>query len=546
MEVNLADLFTQVADAVPPDRECIVRPDLRLTYRDVAERTRRLANVLVDHGFEVRSERSSLANHESGQDHLALYLYNGNEYLEGMLGAYEARAVPFNVNYRYVAEELEYLLSDAGARGVVYHASFAPVLAEVRDRLPALDLLLQVDDGSGNDLLPGALDYEEALAASSPERPDLDRPPDDLYMLYTGGTTGAPKGVIWRQDDIWVAALGGTDLTTQTQRQSLDEVLEEAANGGARGLPAPPFMHGAAHWAAFVWFTRGDTIVLPGSVRHLDAADVLSTIERESVSTLLIVGDAFGGPLADELETGDYDLGSLVAIVSGGAPLHAALKDRILARVPNALVVDGLGASETGGQAAQVSAAGAAASTGSFSPGPNTFVLSEDLTRILQPGDGEMGWLAQTGRLPLGYLGDADKTARTFPVVDDVRCAVPGDRARVAANGDLELFGRDSVTVNSGGEKIFVEEVEKALRHHPDVLDTTVCGRPSERWGSEVVAIVRLREGAERDEASLLAEAGNHLARFKLPKAFVFVDEITRSPSGKADYRWASEVAVAG
>jgi 3-oxocholest-4-en-26-oate---CoA ligase len=548
MEYNLADLNDAVSAAVP-DRECFVWRDRRLTFAQMAERTNRLANHLVTAGLGAHTERSELLGHESGQDHLACYMHNGNEYMESMLGAYKARVAPFNVNYRYVAEELRYLLNDAAAKAIVFHSTFASRLGEVLPDLPSLTVLLQVDDGSGIELLPGAQWYEDALAAASPDRPDVQRSPDDLYILYTGGTTGMPKGVLWRQADIYVAALGGRNLGTGAEWESVEEIVEGARNGGARLLPAPPFMHGAGHWLALNAMNSGNTVCIQDDTVGLDADDIWRTIEREKVNILLIVGDAFGRPLVDQLELvaeqgGAYDLSSMLMVISGGAPLNSTIKDRFLAQLPTVMVMDAVGASETGSQMSHMSAAGQAASTGTFTPGPGAAIVSEDLSTALEAGHAEVGWLAQKGRVPLGYLGDAEKTARTFPVIDGIRYSVPGDRARLTAEGIIELYGRDSVTINSGGEKIFAEEVEQAIAHHPDVYDVVCAGRPSERWGQEVVAVVQLRPGATATEDDLLSEAATHVARYKLPKAFVFCEEIVRSPAGKADYRWAKQQAA--
>ena len=496
--------------------------------------------MLIDHRFAVHAERDALQGWESGQDQLGLYLHNGNEYLEGMLGAYKARVAPFNVNYRYVEAELVYLLNDAQTRGLIYHASFAPRVAAVAAQVPTLKLLLQVDDGSGEPLLDGAIDYEQALAEADTAMPTQPSP-DDLYILYTGGTTGMPKGVMWRQADIYCASLGGKNGAEEWN--SLDEITAAAVNGGAKVLPAAPFMHGAAHWLAFTALNGGNTVVIPDNPTTLDAADVWSTVDREGVAIMLIVGDAFGRPLLDELDNATYDLSSLFMLISGGAALGAPIKDRFLEKVPTMAIMDGLGSSETGTQARQVVAAGAPATTGTFTPEPGMCIVSEDLTAIIEGTDTALGWLAQAGRVPLGYLGDEEKTARTFPVIDGVRLAVPGDRARIDADGLLELHGRDSVTINSGGEKIFAEEVEKAIAHHPAVYDVVVAGRPSERWGSEVVAVVQLQDGLEASIADLLDECGRHVARYKLPKDIVFVDEVKRSPAGKADYRWARQMA---
>lgn len=517
-----------------PDEECLVFRDRRFTWSEVTDRTRRFANFLRANELGFHTERHSLQNWESGQDHLAIYLHNGNEYLEAMLGAFKARVAPFNVNYRYVAEELVYLLHDASAKAIVFHSAFAPLLAEVRGQIAGLRVLIQVPDASGHDLLPGAVWYEDALASASPEAPPTPSP-DDLYILYTGGTTGMPKGVLWRQGDALISCFGGPEAT------SLDEFVATAA-APLRAVLAPPFMHGAGHWMSFRTWNMGGTIFIQSVSDRLDPADIWSLVERERLSFLLIVGDAFARPLLDELDRVHYDLSSLSVLLSGGAPLSVPLKEDFMRHLPSLLIVDGLGSSEAGGQLSQVSAGGGA-TTGTFPLAPENHVLSGDLDSVLAAGHQELGWLAKSGRLALGYLGDQAKTARTYPVIDGVRYAVPGDRARLRSDGVVELHGRDSVTINSGGEKIFAEEVEAALKAHPSVYDCVVTGRPSARWGSEVVAVVRLR--AEASEDDLLVEAERHIARYKLPKAFVFVDEIVRSPSGKADYRWARSIAEA-
>ncbi len=543
MECSLSQIHEAIS-AYCPDRECIVWKDRRLTYRDVTDRSRRLANLLRSRGLGAVKDRAGLSGWESGQDHVALYLYNGNEYLEGMLGALKARTVPFNVNYRYVEEELVYLFRDAGARAVIYHASLAPTLAKVLPQLRGIELLLQVNDEPGQALLPGAIEYEAALAASSGEAPDVVCSPDDLYMLYTGGTTGMPKGVLWRQSDIYFAALGGS-LPGIGEQQSMDSVLSMAIRG-TRTLPAAPFMHGAAHWAAFNAMNNGGTVVLQSDSKGLDPDDVWSTVERERAEAMLIVGDAFARPLVDQLDRRTYDLSSLALLVSGGAVLNVGLKEALLEKLPGTMILDNIGSSEAGSQAVNVSAKGGDISTGSFTPQPGSCVLNSDFSGVLAAGSNEIGWFARAGRVPLGYLGDRAKTEKTFPVIDGVRYAVPGDRARALAGGLVEVLGRDSVTINSGGEKIFAEEVEQALKHHGAVYDVVVVGRASERWGQEVVAIVSLRKGIAVGAGELLEEAARHLARYKLPKAVLFRDEIVRSPAGKADYRWAKQQAELG
>jgi fatty-acyl-CoA synthase len=541
-EFNLGAVHETVS-AVVPERLAVVHGARRLTFAELTDRSRRLATYLHRKGLGLHKERHDLEPWESGQDHLGLYLYNGSEFIEGMLGAYKARVAPFNVNYRYVEEELRYLLDDAGARALVYHAAFAPVLAAVRDQLPRLELLLQVADASGNALLPGAVDYEEALASVPPELPPVELSPDDLYVLYTGGTTGMPKGVLWRQHDIFRAAMGGRAFGTWELVEDYEDLSRKILpTDNVRVLNLPPLMHGAAQWAAFYYMTMGATVLFPTDTTTVDPVDVWRTIEREKAIGITAVGDAMARPLVEELERNHYDTSSVMAFGSGGATLSEGIKERLVAQIPNLVVSDVAGASETGAQMGAASTAGSV-STGRFLPGPGTVVLDAELTRVLEPGEDEEGWLAQFGAVPLGYLGDPDKSARTFPVIGGVRYSVPGDRARWLEDGHIELLGRDSVTINSGGEKIFAEEVEQALIRHPAVADCVVAGRPSERWGQEVVALVQLADGRTATADELLAEAGRHLARYKLPKAIGFYDSLVRSPSGKADYRWAREQA---
>lgn len=417
------------------------------------------------------------------------------------------------------------------------HSRFAPTLAPVLADLPDVRVILQVPDESGHELLPGAVWYEDALAQASAELPPVRWSADDLYILYTGGTTGRPKGVLWRNGDANVECFGGSAAST------LAGVVAEA-DRGLRALLAAPFMHGAGHWMSFRTWNNGGTVVVQSVPDRLEPADIWSLVEAEQVSFLLIVGDAFARPLLDGLDGlgARYDLSSLTVVLSGGAPLSARLKEELLAKLPSLLIVDGLGSSEAGGQLAQVTA-GCGARSGTFPLAPGSHVLSADLRRVLSLGDEELGWLAKSGRLALGYLGDRAKTRRTYPVIGGVRYAVPGDRARLRADGVVELHGRDSATINSGGEKVFAEEVESAVKSHPAVYDCVVAGRPSARWGEEVVAVVRFRDGCCATDAELLAEAERHIARYKLPKAFVVVPEVERSPSGKPDYRWARAVA---
>ncbi|ADU00289.1 MULTISPECIES: acyl-CoA synthetase [Mycolicibacterium] len=532
--------------AVIGDREFIIQGERRYTYAQIVERSNRLAAFLHAQGLGCHTERSELPGHEVGQDLLGIYAYNGPEYVEGMLGAWRARVAPFNVNYRYVKSELQYLLADAGATALLYHSAFAPRLAEVLADLPSLKVLIQIADDSGNELLPGAVDYESIVAEGPAEVPPVQPSPDDLYVLYTGGTTGMPKGVLWRQHDIFMASFGGRSLYTGELISSLDDVAQRCVESpGTTLMVLPPLMHGAAQWAVFTAMNTGQSVVFSPVTEHLDVDDVVATIEREKVLAVTVVGDAMARPLADAFERTTADLSALAVVANGGAQLTPSAKQRLIDVKENLMVVDGVGSSETGAQMTHMSAPGAV-STGKFTAGPDTFVASEDLSTILEPGHDGMGWLAQRGYVPLGYKGDATKTAATFPVIEGVRYSVPGDRARHLADGAVELLGRDSVTINSGGEKIFAEEVESAIASHPAVADVVVAGRPSERWGQEVVAVVALDSGATATAEELIDHASAVIARYKLPKAVVFRPAIERSPAGKADYRWAREQAISG
>jgi acyl-CoA synthetase (AMP-forming)/AMP-acid ligase II len=533
------------------DRELLIHGDRRYTYAQVIERSNHLAAYLHSQGLGCHTERSDLAGHDVGQDLLGLYAYNGNEFVEALLGAFQARVAPFNVNFRYVKTELQYLLADAGATALLYHAAFAPRVAEIRADLPHLRVLIQIPDSSGNELLDGAVDYETAIALGAQlSPPELHHSPDDLYVLYTGGTTGMPKRVLWRQHDIFMTSFGGRNIMTGEPAESVDEIAARVIAGpGTKMMILPPLIHGAAQWSVMTALTSGQTVVFPTVVDHLDADDVVRTIEREKISVVTVVGDAMARPLVAAiekgLENGTADVSTLAVVANGGALLTPYVKQRLIEVLPNALVIDGVGSSETGAQMHHLSTSGAV-STGTFNAGPDTFVAAEDLGAMLQPGHEGNGWLAQRGYVPLGYKGDAAKTAKTFPVIDGTRYAVPGDRARHHTGGHIELLGRDSVTINSGGEKIFVEEVETAIASHPAVADVVVTGRPSERWGQEVVAVVALAEGSATEADELVTHAAKSLARYKLPKAVVFRPVIERSPSGKADYRWAREQAENG
>jgi fatty-acyl-CoA synthase len=522
-----------VVTGAVPDRDMIVWTSVRRTYAEVQDRTRRLAGHFRAAGLGVQRERAELERWECGQHRVAIVMSNCPEYVETLIAAFRARIVPFNVNHHYNATEVAALLAQIGTHAVVYHRRLGPLLAQagVADRV-----LVDVDDGSGVAPLPGSVPYERALAAAT-GLDDLPEPsPDDLYFVCTGGTTGRPKAVMWREGDAFVGAMGGRDGVTA------DEITAAVAGPPRVWFPAPPLMHAAAQWTVFSCLHNGGTVVLHDDSGSFDAAAILRTIEREGVQLMSIVGDAYARPLIDEMRAHTYDLSSLQVLATGGAMTSPDLKHEFLELLPSVIILDGYGASETGGMAFGHSQKNA--ETREFRGAAGAALLSEDRTHLLEPGTDEIGWVVRMGRVPLGYLNDRDATERTFPIVDGHRYAVPGDRATLAADGGILLLGRDSMVINSGGEKIFVEEVEEAVRRHPAVFDAVVVGRPNERFGQEVVALVQLRDGTNPTGAELRAFVGNEISRFKAPRAVLFCDRIGRHPSGKADYRWAREVAV--
>ena len=531
-EWSLPGLIDAVTAAVP-DREMLVWTSVRRSYAEVQDRTRRLASFFRDHGIGASRERSDLERWECGQSPVAVLLSNSPEYVETMYGAYRARAVPFNVNHHYHPDELAALLDQIGTAAVVYHRRLGPLLTEPAraDRL-----LVDVDDGSGEPPLVGSIPYESAIADARGIG-DLPAPsPDDVYLVCTGGTTGRPKGVLWRQADIYVASMAGSENATA-------ESIAASVGGPAPvWFAAPPLMHAAGQWTVFAGLHFGGTVVLHDDSTPFDAGTILETAARERVQMMTIVGDAYARPIVDELRRRDHDLSALVQLGTGGAITSPGLKHALLDLLPNLTIVDGYGASETGGMA--YGASRKDAETQQFAGAAGATVLSEDRSRFLGPGDDEIGWTARLGRVPLGYLDDPEATERTFPIIDGRRLAVPGDRAKVASDGTIVLLGRDSMVINSGGEKIFVEEVEEVIRRHPAVADAVVVGRPSDRFGEEVVALVQLRPGEDLAPADVRAFASTEASRFKAPRAVLLCEHVGRHPSGKPDYRWAREAAL--
>ncbi|HWJ64105.1 MAG TPA: acyl-CoA synthetase [Acidimicrobiales bacterium] len=516
---NLADLFEGVVDAVG-DRLAVVAGHRRLTFAELDERASRLAHVLAAEGVGV-------------DDHVAVALRNGNEYLEAMLAAFKLRAVPINVNTRYTEDELRYLIADAAPRVILHEPDRADRVAAALDGAPIPCL---VRGGA----------YEAALDASAAHRPDVVRSGDDRYLLYTGGTTGLPKGVVWRHEDLLFAALGGGNPGGDPV-SAPDEVVANARTGRTRCLPASPFTHGTAHWTALSTLLHGGTVIIDTSPTF-DAAHLWDLADAERATILVIVGDAFGRPLADALaaEPERWPLDDLLVVLSGGAVLSPSVRDALLTHIPWVVVVDGYGTSETGGQGQMPIWAGQPPTAlPRFHVDENTTVL-DDAGRPAPPGSGLIGRLAKRGRIPLGYHGDPARSAETFVDLHGQRWAIPGDLGRVEADGSITLLGRGASSINSGGEKVFPEEVERVLKAHPDVFDAVVVGTPDDRFGERVSAVVAHRPDRPVDLESLERHCREHLADFKVPRRVVIVDEVLRRPSGKADLEWASATVLAG
>ena len=531
-EWTIGAVLDAIAEVVP-DRTMTVCGDRRSTFGESAERTRRFANFLSGRGFGAHRERDVLERWECGQDRVALIMHN-DLYPDMVIGCLKARTVPVNINYHYTPREVAELLDYVQPRAVIYHRSLGAKFADV---LPpeSAELLVSIDDDSDVPELPGAVSLDDAVAQGDTDK-DVSPSPEDLIMVCTGGTTGRPKGVLWRQCDMYVTSMNGTP------HPSVDEIQQTVRRGGQPWFAVSPLMHAAGMWTAFAAILNGVPVVLYDTGKKLDPRLVWETAEREKVGMMTFVGDAYAAPLVDELQRGSYDLSSLYAIGTGGAATNPKYQRALLECLPQITLINGYGSSETGNMGFGNSRQAAQTDTFVFREGG--LVLSEDYTRFLQPGESETGWVARSGRIPLGYLNDPDATRKTFPEVQGQRVVISGDRGRIDTDGTMRLFGRDSLVINTGGEKVFVEEVEEVLRAHPAIADALVVGRPSQRWGEEVVALVALRDGAQAGHGPLQAHCTSQLARFKAPKEFIVVEQVRRLGNGKADYRWAKSVAT--
>jgi acyl-CoA synthetase (AMP-forming)/AMP-acid ligase II len=533
-EYNLATIFECAADQFA-EREYIVANGKRCTYAQMDQRANRLAHHLAAQGI-------------GRGDHVGIYAYNCIEWVESLWAIFKLRAVWININYRYVEDELTYIFDNADLKALIYQREFSQRVANVRGAMPLMRHLVMLQDGSDAPTCDlDAVDYEQALAQQSPARDFGPRSGDDIYMLFTGGTTGMPKAVMWRHQDVFYALGGGINQSTGEIVKHPQEVLDRGNAFAMCMLPAPPLMHGATQWAVMGGAFEGRKLVL---VSHFDAAEVWQLVAQEKINGLFITGDAMGRPLIetwDQLDTRP-DASSFFLLVSSAVVFSQTSKDQFLEYFPNLMMMDSMGSSETGGTGMLVVEKGKTEMRGgpTIKPGPGSVVLDPETLEPLPPGSTTIGVLATTGYIPLGYYKDEAKTAKTFVTAPDgTRYAMPGDHAMVEADGTVTVLGRGSVCINSGGEKIFPEEVESAVKSHPDVFDVTVVGVPDERWGSTVAAVVEPRPGKEPDLDTIQAHCRAHIAGYKVPRLLRLVAKIQRSPSGKPDYRWAKDMAMA-
>ncbi len=522
---NFADVWEVIAEQIP-DAPAQVQGERRFTWRQFDERANGVAAALLDAGA-------------AEQDKVAQYLYNGPEYLESMFGVWKAGLAPVNTNYRYADDELVYLWDNADAVAVIFHGSFTGTIERIRDRVPRVRTWLWVDDGAGP-CPPWATPYERAATSHHPERTTgpWGRSGDHLYMLYTGGTTGMPKGVMWRQDDLYRNIVGSVvDPRARDTDADMAMVRDRVTGPGAVGLPACPLMHGTGCMSQLIVLTQGGSVVtLEG--RTFDVTELLDTVEREKVNMVAIVGDAFAKPIlrALDAEPDRWDLSSLVVLTSSGVMFSEPTKQGLLKHVPTMMIIDAFSSSEAVGMGQSISSAGGTVDTAHFTVGENARVVDEHGADVV-PGSGDVGRVAVGGFQPIGYYKDDAKTAATFLTIDGRRYSVPGDFASVEADGTITLHGRGSVCINTGGEKVFPEEVEEALKTHPAVRDAVAVGVPDEKFGEAITAVVELAPEVELDEAGVIGHVKGQLAAFKAPKRVLAVDTIGRAPNGKVDYK---------
>lgn len=537
MSFNLADVFELAVDTYP-DREYLVADGKRCTYRQMDERANQLAHHLASQGI-------------GKDDHVGIYAYNSIEWVETVWAVFKLRAVWININYRYVEDELAYIFKNADLKALVVAQEFVPRTVNVLQSLPMLKHVIVVQDNSGaNTDIPARenltfVDYHSAAAKQSSTRDFAARSNDDTYILYTGGTTGMPKGVVWRHEDVFFALGGGIDLTTGEVAKEPMDVVKRGAAYQLTMYPLAPLMHGASQWAVMGRAFEGHKIILSAK---FDAEQTWRTIAAEKVNGVFITGDAMARPLIEAFDKlkGTLDLSAFFILASSAVVFSQSLKDQFLEHFPNLMILDSIGSSETGGGGLIAATKGMEMKGGpTVKPTQGSTVLDPDTLIPLKPGTGKVGLVARSGFIPLGYFKDEKKSAETFVKGGDgIRYSIPGDSGILEADGSITLLGRGSQCINSGGEKIFPEEVDSAVKTHPDIYDVTVVGVPDERWGATVCAVIQIRSG---HKAPALESIQDHcrklIAGYKIPRKLVIVDSIVRAPSGKPDYRWAKDAA---
>lgn len=537
MEFNAADIFEGVVDRVP-DREAIVHGSTRLTYKELDARSNKAANALKKLGIKKGS-------------HIGIYAFNCVEWLEIMLGAYKLCAIPININYRYVEEELKYLIENADMEAIFYHKQFSRKLENIKGQLPLLKSFICINDHSDDeDAIEESFEFENLIINEDESRLKVQRSGDDQYILYTGGTTGMPKGVVWRMEDVLMTLGGGIDAVTGEKYKTPEEFADKCFQDQTIALALAPFMHGGAQWQSFNAFFSGWKLIINDQI-SFDADYIWEVVAKEKVMNLTIMGDAMGRPLCDALpkaiEKG-LDLSSLFVLSSTASVFSATIKDTILEFLPNLFLIDAVGSSETGATGVNIHTKdGKLKDSGGgpkFTKPDFSEILNLDTKDIIPPSDTQtIGYLARKGHVPLAYYKDEEKSKKTFIEVNGERYSIPGDMAKYEADGQMTLLGRGSVSINSGGEKIFPEEVEMALKAHPNIFDCLVVGVKDDRWGQKVVAVIQRREDIEMSLEEIKEVASKYIASYKMPKAIVFSELIERAPSGKPNYQWAQEYA---
>ncbi|WP_078282351.1 acyl-CoA synthetase [Mycobacteroides franklinii] len=531
MALNIADLIEHAIDTMP-DRVAIISGDRKLTYAELEEQSNRLGHYLQSQGV-------------GPGDKVGLYCRNGIEIVVALTAIVKIRAISVNVNYRYVEAELHYLFENSDMAALVHERRYSDKVANVLPSTPNVKTAIVVEDGTDLDYSSyKGIAFADALAQGSPERDFAERSPDDIFLIYTGGTTGFPKGVMWRHEDIYRSLFGGINYVTGEYIEGEWDLAKQGAEAAPFiGFPIPPMIHGATQAATFMALFQGRTTVL---APEFNPEEVWELIEKHKINMLFFAGDAIGRPLIDALDTEvgrARDLSSLWVLASSAALFSQTVKERYLELLPNRVITDAIGASETGtGGLSTVT-------KGQMHPGGPTVKISSTTTVLdeegnpIQPGSGVRGLIAKSGHIPVGYFKDEKKTAETFKTFNGVRYAIPGDWATVEADGTVTMLGRGSVSINTGGEKVFPEEVESVLKGHPAVFDAVVVGVPDEKWGQHVGAVIAVRAGVELTFEDLDTHARKEIAGYKVPRSVWIVDTVKRNPAGKADYRWAKEIS---